>query len=108
MGNIFDALLLGAGALWVVHQLNPGVGSRAAVNFTVNEGDTLGSVSARLRSVGTSTTQALSASRRAYWRSGGMPGATPVMSSELGTMTLARSASAKSGVSSIDLATMVN
>lgn len=45
-------LLLGAGALWVVHQLNPGVGSRAAVTFTVNEGDTLGSVAARLDDAG--------------------------------------------------------
>ena len=49
---VATVLLLGAGALWVVHQLNPGVGSRAAVNFTVNEGDTLGSVSARLRAHG--------------------------------------------------------
>lgn len=49
---IATVLLLGGGALWVVHQLNPGVGSRAAVNFTVNEGDTLGSVSARLRTEG--------------------------------------------------------
>ena len=49
---VATVLLLGAGALWVVHQLNPGVGSRAAVNFTVNEGDTLGSVSARLRADG--------------------------------------------------------
>ncbi|MFM7262558.1 MAG: endolytic transglycosylase MltG [Acidimicrobiales bacterium] len=45
-------LLLGAGALWVVHQLNPGVGSRAAVTFTVNDGDTLGSVAARLDDAG--------------------------------------------------------
>lgn len=45
-------LLLGGGALWVVHQLNPGVDSRAAVTFTVNEGDSLESVAARLDDAG--------------------------------------------------------
>ena len=41
-------LLVGAGGLWVVHQLNPGGTPGVAVNFTVNEGDTLDAVVARL------------------------------------------------------------
>ena len=41
-------LLVGAAGLWVVHQLNPSGGPGAAVNFTVNDGDTLDSVAARL------------------------------------------------------------
>lgn len=45
-------LLLGASGLWVVHQLNPGTRGRAAVNFTVNEGDSLRSVSDRLDTAG--------------------------------------------------------
>lgn len=41
-------LLFGAVGLWMVHQLNPGGTAAAAVNFTVNEGDTLSSIAARL------------------------------------------------------------
>ena len=45
---VVTTLLVGAAGLWVVHQLNPSGGPGAAVNFTVNEGDTLDSVAARL------------------------------------------------------------
>lgn len=41
-------LLVGAAGLWAVHQLNPGGTSAAAVNFTVNDGDTLRTISDRL------------------------------------------------------------
>lgn len=46
------ALLMGATGLWVVHELNPGGQPGAAVNFTVNEGDTLDSVAGRLADAG--------------------------------------------------------
>ncbi len=41
-------LLLGAVGWWVVHALNPSGEPSAAVNFTVNEGDTVGAVASRL------------------------------------------------------------
>lgn len=41
-------LVLGAVGLWYLHQVNPSGGPGVAVNFTVNEGDTLESVSKRL------------------------------------------------------------
>ncbi len=41
-------LLLGAIGLWYLHQVNPSGGPGIAVNFTVNEGDTVDSVSSRL------------------------------------------------------------
>lgn len=49
---VASILLLGAGGLWVVHQLNPSGEPGAAVNFTVNEGDTLDSVASRLGKAG--------------------------------------------------------
>ena len=45
---VATVLLVGAGGLWVVHQLNPGGSPGAAVNFTVNDGDTLDAVVSRL------------------------------------------------------------
>lgn len=45
-------LLLGATGWWVVNQLNPSGEPGAAVNFTVNEGDTVSSVAARLADEG--------------------------------------------------------
>lgn len=45
---VATTLLVGAAGLWTVHQLNPSGAPGAAVNFTVNEGDTLDSVAARL------------------------------------------------------------
>ena len=45
-------LLMGAGGLWVVRQLNPGGTPGVAVNFTVNEGDTLDAVVNRLDAQG--------------------------------------------------------
>lgn len=45
---VATVLLVGAGGLWVVHQLNPGGTPGVAVNFTVNEGDTLDAVVGRL------------------------------------------------------------
>ncbi len=41
-------LVLGAIGLWYLHQVNPSGGPGIAVNFTVNEGDTVTSVSNRL------------------------------------------------------------
>ena len=41
-------LLFGLLGWWVVHQLNPGGTPGVAVNFTVNDGDTLSSVASRL------------------------------------------------------------
>lgn len=41
-------LVLGAVGLWYLHQVNPSGGPGIAVNFTVNEGDTVESVSKRL------------------------------------------------------------
>ncbi|MEY3588367.1 MAG: hypothetical protein RJA47_963 [Actinomycetota bacterium] len=49
---VATVLLVGAGALWVVHQLNPGGAPGVAVNFTVNEGDTLDAVVGRLDEAG--------------------------------------------------------
>ena len=46
------ALLVGACGLWVVHELNPGGTPGVAVNFTVNDGDTLDSVADRLSEAG--------------------------------------------------------
>ncbi|MEO5974363.1 MAG: endolytic transglycosylase MltG [Ilumatobacteraceae bacterium] len=43
-------LVLGAAGLWYLHQVNPSGGPGVASNFTVNEGDTLDSVSNRLQS----------------------------------------------------------
>ena len=45
---VATVLLVGAAGLWTVHQLNPAGAPGAAVNFTVNEGDTLDSVATRL------------------------------------------------------------
>ena len=45
---VATTLLVGAAGLWVVHQLNPSGTPGAAVNFTVNEGDTLDAVASRL------------------------------------------------------------
>lgn len=45
---VVATLLFGAVGLWVVHQLNPGGTAAAAVNFTVNEGDSLRSIAERL------------------------------------------------------------
>lgn len=41
-------LVLGAVGLWYLHQVNPSGGPGIAINFTVNEGDTVESVSNRL------------------------------------------------------------
>jgi len=41
-------LLLGGTGWWVVHQLNPSGTPGAAINFTVNDGDTLSKVASRL------------------------------------------------------------
>ncbi len=43
-------LALGAVGLWYLQQVNPSGGPGIAINFTVNEGDTLNSVSNRLQS----------------------------------------------------------
>ena len=45
---VATVLLVGAAGLWVVHQLNPSGQPGVAVNFTVNEGDTIDSVAGRL------------------------------------------------------------
>ncbi len=45
---IATILLIGSAGWWVVHQLNPAGEPGASVNFTVNDGDTLSSVSGRL------------------------------------------------------------
>ena len=49
---IASVLLLGAAGWWTVHQLNPAGEPGAAVNFTVNEGDTVSSVASRLHAQG--------------------------------------------------------
>lgn len=49
---VVSVLLLGAAGWWTVSRLNPSGEPGAAVNFTVNEGDTVASVSSRLRSDG--------------------------------------------------------
>lgn len=43
-------LVMGAVGLWYLHQVNPSGGPGIAINFTVNEGDTVDSVSNRLQS----------------------------------------------------------
>lgn len=45
-------LLLGGTGWWVVHQLNPSGAPGASINFTVNDGDTISSVSRRLADQG--------------------------------------------------------
>jgi UPF0755 protein len=45
---VATVLLLGVVGWWVVHALNPSGEPSAAVNFTVNEGDTVGAVASRL------------------------------------------------------------
>jgi UPF0755 protein len=49
---IASVLLLGVASWWVVNQLNPSGEPGAAVNFTVNDGDTVSSVASRLASEG--------------------------------------------------------
>lgn len=49
---VATVLLLGAAGWWVVHALNPSGEPGVAVNFTVNEGDTLSSVASRLDDAG--------------------------------------------------------
>lgn len=49
---VATVLLLGATAWWVTNQLNPAGEPAAAVNFTVNEGDTVSSIASRLASEG--------------------------------------------------------
>jgi UPF0755 protein len=49
---IASVLLLGMASWWVVNQLNPSGEPGTAVNFTVNEGDTVASVAERLASEG--------------------------------------------------------
>ena len=46
------ALFLGAIGLWYLHKVNPSGGSNIGVSFTVNEGDSVSSVSSRLESEG--------------------------------------------------------
>lgn len=49
---IASILLVGVASWWVINQLNPSGEPGAAVNFTVNEGDTVSSVAARLAEQG--------------------------------------------------------
>lgn len=49
---VASVLLVGAAGWWVVHALNPSGEPGVAVNFTVNEGDTLDSVASRLDDAG--------------------------------------------------------
>lgn len=49
---VASVLLLGVASWWIVNQLNPSGEPGAAVNFTVNEGDTVTSVANRLESEG--------------------------------------------------------
>ena len=49
---IASVLLLGVAGWWVVHALNPSGEPGVAINFTVNEGDTLDSVASRLDDAG--------------------------------------------------------
>jgi len=46
------SLLFGAAGLWYLGQVNPAGGDEVATNFTINEGDTLASVSQRLKDDG--------------------------------------------------------
>ena len=46
------SLLFGSAGLWYLGQVNPAGGDEAATNFTINEGDTLDSVSQRLKDDG--------------------------------------------------------
>ena len=45
---VATVLLLGAAGWWTIHQLNPSGDPGAAVNFTINDGDTMASVASRL------------------------------------------------------------
>ena len=49
---VASVLLLGAAGWWTIHQLNPSGEPGAAVNFTVNEGDTVSGVADRLAELG--------------------------------------------------------
>jgi UPF0755 protein len=49
---IATVLLLGLSGWWVIRQLNPGGTPGVAVNFTVNEGDTVASVAGKLKDAG--------------------------------------------------------
>jgi len=49
---VVTVLLLGLSGWWIVRQLNPPGTPGVAVNFTVNEGDTIASVSTRLHDAG--------------------------------------------------------
>ncbi len=46
------SLFLGAIGLWYLHKVNPSGGSNVGVSFTVNDGDSVSSVSSRLESEG--------------------------------------------------------
>ena len=46
------SLFLGAIGLWYLHKVNPSGGSNIGVSFTVNDGDSVSSVSSRLESEG--------------------------------------------------------
>lgn len=52
-------LLLGVSGWWVIRQLNPAGTPGVAVNFTVNEGDTVASIAARLHDAGIIKNQTL-------------------------------------------------
>lgn len=49
---VVTVLLLGLSGWWIVRQLNPAGTPGVAVNFTVNEGDTIASVATRLHDAG--------------------------------------------------------
>jgi UPF0755 protein len=49
---IASVLLLGVASWWVIHQLNPSGEPGSAVNFTINDGDTVNSVAGRLADQG--------------------------------------------------------
>ncbi len=49
---VASVLLLGAAGWWTIHQLNPSGDPGSAVNFTVNEGDTVAGVAGRLHELG--------------------------------------------------------
>jgi len=46
------SLFLGAIGLWYLHKVNPSGGSSVGVSFTVNDGDSVSSISSRLKSEG--------------------------------------------------------
>ena len=46
------SLFLGAIGLWYLHKVNPSGGSNIGISFTVNDGDSVSSVSSRLESEG--------------------------------------------------------